>query len=236
MPLPHTEEPAFERKVLEARELRLPPRNQGKDSGAVAELKVPDAAQGIVLIVQALKNDLAGQSESDDAFIHYLNQSGYATLSTRLASEGSVQYFLELLEKLDEDPRLSDLPLGIYASGAMAPTAIRMSLENHARVGALVLKSGLFDPASGILIKAESPTLLVVGDRDSDAVIANRRALLEMACKRALVLIPGTARAFQEPGSLWELSRVTLSWFERFLSPIRSANDASAEPDPSLSL
>jgi len=62
-----------------------------------------------------------------------------------------------------------------------------------------------------------APTLLIVGGADTEVITLNRMALERMHCEKELLLVEGATHLFEEPGTLDEVSRLALDWFDRFL-------------------
>jgi hypothetical protein len=60
----------------------------------------------------------------------------------------------------------------------------------------------------------------LVSGTNGDVVIAlNQQALGRLRCPKQLVIVPGAAHLFEEPGTLEEVSRLPKGWFVRYLAP-----------------
>ena len=60
-----------------------------------------------------------------------------------------------------------------------------------------------------------SPTLLLVGGRDTTVLALNRDAHAQLNCTKQMRVIPGAGHLFEEPGALEQVSQEAADWFER---------------------
>ena len=58
-----------------------------------------------------------------------------------------------------------------------------------------------------------TPALLIVGGDDVDMLAFNRAALAELRCAKRLVIVPGAAHLFEEPGTLEAVVEHARGWF-----------------------
>lgn len=47
----------------------------------------------------------------------------------------------------------------------------------------------------------------------------NRQAYTQLRCEKQLVIVPGAAHLFEEPGTFEEVARLAAEWFVRRLGP-----------------
>jgi pimeloyl-ACP methyl ester carboxylesterase len=80
------------------------------------------------------------------------------------------------------------------------------------RIAAIVARGGRPDLAAAVLPQVDSPTLLIVGGRDSAVLAANREAAKLLRCSW-LEIIPGATHLFPEPGALDEVAKLAGAWF-----------------------
>lgn len=119
-------------------------------------------------------------------------------------------------EWVSQQALLRELPIGIFGANTGAGAALWAAAELGKRVSAIVLRGGRPDLAFARLRAVEAPTLLIVGSNDPSVVAANRRALARLD-RGKLVVIPDASHRFEERGTLEEVGRLTLEWFERYL-------------------
>ena len=126
---------------------------------------------------------------------------------------------LVALDWLRCHPETDGLAAGLFGADTGASAAIVAAAERGQEISALVSRGGRLDLAEARLGEVRSPTLLIVGDADREAVRLNRRAYAELHCKKHLVLVPGATQLFEEPGALEEAAHHATSWFCTHLRP-----------------
>ena len=132
-----------------------------------------------------------------------------ATLTTRIAA---------VLEWIDHQPALKDLPLGIAARDAATAAVIRVASRDDTRIKAIASRSGRPDLAGLEPLKAlAAPLLLIAGELDDIGPGPNQQAYDVLKCAREIVIVKGASQAFEELGTLEEASRNIVAWFERWL-------------------
>jgi putative phosphoribosyl transferase len=80
-----------------------------------------------------------------------------------------------------------------------------------------VSRGGRPDLAGTHLAEVKAPTLLIVGGDDTEVIELNRRAKAAMPGIVDLSIVPGATHLFEEPGTLEEVARLTMGWFDRYL-------------------
>jgi len=132
-----------------------------------------------------------------------------ATLTTRIAA---------VLEWIDHQPALKDLPLGISARDAATAAMIRVAAKDGAKIKALASRGGRPDLA-GLepLQSLTTPLLLVTGELDDVGPVPNQQAYDQLKCEREIVVVRGASHAFEELGTLEETTRRLVGWFRRWL-------------------
>jgi pimeloyl-ACP methyl ester carboxylesterase len=78
---------------------------------------------------------------------------------------------------------------------------------------AIVSRGGRPDLAHERLARVDTPTLLVVGGRDTLVLDLNRTARTMLRCENRLEVVPGATHLFEEPGALEEVAELATSWF-----------------------
>jgi putative phosphoribosyl transferase len=67
------------------------------------------------------------------------------------------------------------------------------------------------------LPEVEAPTLFIVGGADEVVIELNEEALAQLKCKKKLMIVPHATHLFEEPGTLEEVARLALEWFQKHL-------------------
>lgn len=201
-------------------------------------LTVPDRARGLVVFVHGSGSSRFSQRNQGVAAA--LNADGFATLLADLLTpdeqgrdELTAEYRFDIellaervarmLDWVGRQAELVHLSLGLFGASTGAAAALLVAAERPAGVAAVVSRGGRPDLAGAALSQVHVPTLLIVGGRDREVIVLNRRAAERMATEPKLVLVPGASHLFEEPGALAEVARLAADWFERHLvAPPRS--------------
>src|SRR5436305_1128535 len=98
---------------------------------------------------------------------------------------------------------------------------IRIPVDHSFIQGTLSLVSncrgGRPDLAGSYLAQVKAPTLLVVGELDTDVIELNEQAYNLMHCQKELVLVPGATHLFEEDDTLAHAAQLSLDWFSEYL-------------------
>src|SRR3990172_6853511 len=85
-------------------------------------------------------------------------------------------------------------------------------------VFAVVSRGGRPDMTGSVITDVRSPTLLIVGERDTTVLGLNRRAYAQLrVVDKELAVVPGATHLFEEPGAIEEVTRLAAEWFVRHL-------------------
>ncbi|MEW2125869.1 phosphoribosyltransferase [Streptomyces sp. NPDC127037] len=108
-------------------------------------------------------------------------------------------------------------PLGVFGASTGAAAALQaaavVGADRDTGIGAVVSRGGRPDLAGARLGEVRSPTLLLVGSRDTEVLDLNRRAQAELRCENRLDVVPGATHLFEEPGTLDEVAERARAWF-----------------------
>jgi putative phosphoribosyl transferase len=111
------------------------------------------------------------------------------------------------------EPTTRDLPIALFGASTGAAAAIKAADLLGDTITSVVSRGGRPDLAGLSLSTARSPTLLLVGARDTDVEELNRNAIDKMVCEREIKIIPGATHLFEEPGTLDIVSLRAAEWF-----------------------
>lgn len=209
------------------RAVQIPP------SGIIGDLTIPANATGIVIFAHGTGSS---RFSTRNRFVaQVLQQGGFATLLLDLltAAEEEVdlrtrhlRFDIRLLagrlsqttEWLRTDSDAQSLPVGYFGASTGGGAALLAASQQPNLVKAVVSRGGRPDLAGDALTRVESPTLLIVGQRDDAVVELNERALAQLHCEKKLQIVPRATHLFEEPGALEEVARLALDWFQRYLA------------------
>jgi dienelactone hydrolase len=110
------------------------------------------------------------------------------------------------------------LAVGLFGASTGGGAALVAAAERPARIAALVSRGGRPDLAGDALPVVESPTLLLVGERDELVIELNAQARERMRAPVRLEIIPRATHLFEEPGTLEQVATRARDWFLQHLS------------------
>lgn len=121
---------------------------------------------------------------------------------------------------IDNVPEINSLPIGYFGASTGAAAAIEASVHFD-KVNAIVSRGGRPNQAGHESIqKVTASTLLIVGSKDSKAVIdLNKKVFKELrnVKHKELVMIPNAGHLFEEDGALEEVTNITVRWLTEYL-------------------
>ena len=196
------------------------------------QIDVPEGATGIVLFAHG--SGSSRLSPRNQLVARILRSAGLATLLFDLLSQEEEQidmrtrhlrFDIKLLSErlieaetwLETNPHTQGLKVGIFGSSTGGAAALEAAARKPDRIHAVVSRGGRPDLAGPSLLKVQSPTLLIVGERDEAVLNLNRQALGRLTCVKELVTIPGATHLFEEPGALEKVAALAADWFKSHL-------------------
>lgn len=196
------------------------------------DLTVPPAAAGIVVFAHG--SGSGRFSPRNRKVAAALTESGLATLLADLLTEqeeavdartGHLRFNVGLLARrviatidwVDGSEQTASLPLGLFGASTGAAAALIAAAVRRDRVRAVVSRGGRPDLARDALPHVKAPTLLIVGGADREVLHLNEQALMALAGKAQLEIVPGATHLFEEPGALARVSELARDWFMRYL-------------------
>ncbi|MFF5336459.1 alpha/beta family hydrolase [Streptomyces sp. NPDC013181] len=214
-----------------AREVRV------EAGGVVLPGTLTPAGDAGALVVFAHGSGSSRHSPRNRAVAAALNRAGLGTLLFDLltadeeAEGGHVFDISTLATRLVDAVRrvreLSAGPVGVFGASTGAAAALQAAAlagaDRATGIGAVVSRGGRPDLAGTRLHEVRSPTLLLVGGRDTEVLELNRRALAELRCESRLDVVPGATHLFEEPGTLDEVADRARAWFLTHLAREGSA-------------
>lgn len=194
------------------------------------ELAMPQGAPGVVLFAHG-----GGSSHSSprNRFVaERLHGFGIGTLlfdllTPREDEDPQARFDIDLLTRrlvevtgwLGARPEVRDLALGYFGASTGAAAALRAAAAYGGRIKAIVCRGGRPDLAGPDLLAVRSPTLLIVGGKDTEVLRLNQDALIQLGKYGELRIVPGAGHLFEESGSLEHVALLAGQWFARHLAP-----------------
>ncbi len=196
------------------------------------QLTVPPDSGGLVIFVHG--SGSSRNSPRNRFVASELNEAGLATLLfdllTRNEEHDRANVFdIELLVRrllaatawVKHQPDLADLPVGYFGASTGAAAALRAAAGAGSAISAVVSRGGRPDLALEWLAAVRSPTLLIVGSRDTAVLELNRQAEAHLQCEKSLRIVDGATHLFEEPGTLRIAAELARAWFVEHLGGAR---------------
>ncbi|RQZ23732.1 alpha/beta hydrolase [Burkholderia sp. Bp9017] len=196
-------------------------------------LEIPDDASAIVVFVHG--SGSSRFSPRNRQVAAGLQHAGFATLLFDLLTleeqhhddvDATYRFNIALLARrlnatlawLAQRPDVGMLRVGLFGASTGAAAAL-VSAAGTSIVGAVVSRGGRPDLAWTTLPSVRAPTLLIVGELDTDVIRLNQKAAGQLTCEHRIAIVAGATHLFEEPGALDEVTRLAAGWFERWLRP-----------------
>lgn len=194
------------------------------------ELAVPRGAEGLVVFAHG--SGSSRFSPRNNFVADRLRSAGLGTLLFDLLTEEEDRVYetrfdiglltrrlVDTVKWVSGHPEVEGMNMGLFGSSTGAAAALKAAARLGLSIGAVVSRGGRTDLAMEDLTKVKSPTLLIVGGRDTEVLELNRRTLAELTCERKLEVVEGATHLFEEPGALEEVADLAASWFVERLTP-----------------
>jgi putative phosphoribosyl transferase len=197
------------------------------DVSLPGDLIVPEGASGIVVFAHG--SGSSRRSPRNRQVAEALNRQGLATLLFDLLfleeelARANV-FDIPLLGRRLRQATLwagrtpaGGLPIGYFGASTGAAAALWAAADLGEEVGAVVSRGGRPDLAAPRLGRVTAPTLLIVGERDSEVLELNRQAQTALGGPSELAVVPGATHLFEEPGAMEQVATLASEWFKKYL-------------------
>lgn len=188
------------------------------------ELAITPGTRQLAVFVHG--SDSTRMSPRNRRIAEALQERGIGTLlfdlrtDEELDADGPLQFDLDLLADrvtgvlrwLASRESMHDVRMGVVSEGTGTAVALVAAANARDLVGAVVARAGRAGLAGDALLTVQAPALLIVGGADREALADNRRALARLVCPRALHVVEGAGRLFDERGALADVIEVTAHW------------------------
>jgi predicted alpha/beta-hydrolase family hydrolase len=208
------------------REVRIPVG----ETHLAGELNVPAGAAGIVLFVHG--SGSSRHSPRNQFVARVIRASGIATLLFDLLTPAeeardnitaALRFDIGLLAQrlmaatfwVGNQTDICRLPIGYFGASTGGGAALVAAAELKPNIAAVVSRGGRPDLAGQALKGVQSPTLLIVGERDDVVIGLNKEAFAQLRCEKELKIVPRATHLFEEPGALDHAARLAAAWFGR---------------------
>jgi putative phosphoribosyl transferase len=194
------------------------------------ELSIPRGAPGVVLFAHGCGS--SHHSPRNRFVAERLHGFGIGTLlfdllTPREDEDRQARFDIDLLTRrlievtgwIKARPEVRDLALGYFGASTGAAAALRAAAAYGGKIKAIVSRGGRPDLAGPDILAVRSPTLLIVGERDTEVLQLNQDALKQLGRYGELQTIPGAGHLFEESHSLEQVALLAGQWFAKHLAP-----------------
>ena len=212
------------------------------DARLQGDLTIPDGARGLVLFAHG--SGSSRHSPRNQSVARVLEQRRLATLLIDLLTRdeeaadertGHLRFDIGLLagrlvgivDWLRTQPATAALRIGLFGASTGGGAALVAAAHRPREVAAVVSRGGRPDLAGDALAHVTTPTLLIVGGRDTPVISMNEDAIRRMRAGVRLEIVPGASHLFEEPGTLARVAELAADFFQQ-----RLGVDASASSGP----
>lgn len=213
-------------------ERRIEKRSVQIDAGVgtalSGDLAVPANATGIILFAHG--SGSSRFSPRNRYVARIFNDAALATLLMDLLTAeeedadvltGHLRFDIGLLAErltaaLDwimREDGIARLNIGLFGASTGAGAALVAAAQRPSWVSAVVSRGGRPDLAGAALPNVRAPTLLIVGERDTQVIDLNKQAQAQMQVINRLEVVPGATHLFEEPGTLDVAAALARDWF-----------------------
>jgi pimeloyl-ACP methyl ester carboxylesterase len=193
-----------------------------------ADVEAPADAAGVVLFAHG--SGSSRFSPRNRYVAEELRKAGLATVladlltpeeertaDLRFAVDLLAVRVIALVDWLADHEPTSGLTAGLFGASTGAAAALVAAAARPSLVDTVVSRGGRPDLAGEFLRLVAQPTLLIVGERDTEVLELNRAALAMLHGDGELVVVPRATHLFEEPGALQEVARLAADWFRAHL-------------------
>ena len=173
---------------------RLSPRNQ------MVATHLNDHGLGTLLF------DLLTYDEDRD----YANRFNIPLLSQRLK---------DVTEWVWQQKEFESVRTGYFGASTGAAAAL-MAARDLPQIAAVVSRGGRVDLAMKDLRFVKAPTLLIVGELDTEVLRLNEKAYREILCEKKLEIVADSGHLFEEKGAMEKVAVLAANWFEMHLQSL----------------
>jgi pimeloyl-ACP methyl ester carboxylesterase len=196
-------------------------------------LNIPEHPRGVVLFAHG--SGSSRYSPRNQFVARVLHDAGMATMLADLLTAqeeeydqytGNLRFNIDLLGErvaqvtdwLTQHAATRHLKIGYFGASTGAAAALVAATQHPRIVQAIVSRGGRPDLARPYLDRVEAPTLLIVGEKDTQVIALNQMAYSLLHCPKQIEIVAGATHLFEEPGTLEQAAQLASQWFMKYLS------------------
>lgn len=196
------------------------------------DLSIPEHAKGLVLFAHG--SGSSRHSPRNQHVAEELQKDGLATFLLDLLTEREetidnvtrhLRFDIPFLSRrliaaaawIKTRSELLKLNIGLFGASTGGAAALMATTQRPDLFQAIVSRGGRPDLAAESLQSVNAPTLLIVGELDSQVLVLNQYALRSLKCEKKFEIVPGATHLFEEPGKLKLVASLARDWFDKYL-------------------
>jgi dienelactone hydrolase len=200
-----------------------------------ADITVPESSPGIVLFAHG--NGSSRLSPRNRAVAEQLHSAGLGIVLVDLLTErealqdaatAEYRFNVRLLGErltaitdwLSEHETTSGRGIGLFGASTGAAAALFTAAARPVWVQAVVSRGGRPDLAGDALRQIHQPTLLIVGERDTDVLNLNKFAMAKLGGPSRLEIVPWRNAPLRRAGRPRPGRELATNWFAQYLKPL----------------
>ena len=115
-------------------------------------------------------------------------------------------------------PICSGFKFGYFGASTGAASAIKAAVLLPNIIDSIVLRGGRADLVIDIAKNLNVPTLFIVGAKDFEVLVLNKKVFDVLKCDKEIRIIPGASHLFEEHGALNIVASIAGDWFSKYLA------------------
>jgi putative phosphoribosyl transferase len=202
------------------------------DEVLYGDLAIPENAKGLVLFAHG--SGSSRLSPRNQSVAEELQSSHFATFLLDLLTEREekidnltrhLRFNIPFLSRrlvaaaawVKTVSEVYKLNIGLFGASTGGAAALLAAAQRPDLFQAIVSRGGRPDLAAESLQSVRTPTLLIVGELDSQVLLLNQYALRLLNCEKRLEIVPGASHLFEESGKLEVVASHARDWFDKYL-------------------
>lgn len=202
------------------------------DEVLYGDLTIPENAKGLVLFAHG--SGSSRHSPRNQFVAEELQNSQFATFLLDLLTEREetidnltrhLRFNIPFLSRrliaaaawIKTVSEVYKLNIGLFGASTGGAAALLAAAQRPDLFRAIVSRGGRPDLAAESLQSVKTPTLLIVGELDSQVLLLNQYALRLLTHDKKLEIIRGATHLFEEPGTLEIVASHARDWFDKYL-------------------
>lgn len=198
------------------------------DASLSGDLSVPKSAKGLVIFAHGSGSSRHSSRNQYVAQVLNIHHSGTLLIDLLSSEEEKVdqisseyRFNIEMLadrltkvaEWVEQQPWATELKIGYFGSSTGGGAALMAAAKRPENIFAVVSRGGRPDLAGNHLKNVQAPTLLIVGELDSQVIKLNEQAQKTLPTHSDLQIISGATHLFEEPGTLEKVAHNAAEFF-----------------------